>query len=516
MADRDRLVLNERYELDPLPIGRGGMGEVWLGRDVKLEREIAVKLIRFPDGVHDEELVRRFVRESRITARLEHPGVPPVYDVGVHDGRPFMVMQRIHGITVADLVAEHGPLPIGWAAAIAAQTCSVLAAAHRESLVHRDLKPSNLMLCPDGTVRVLDFGLAVALASGDSHITRTGQTLGTPAYMAPELVMAGMTGPQTDLYAVGCTLYEMLTGRSPFRAATPYAVMKKQVDERAPAVRSERADVPAALEALIADLLAKKPEDRPGSADEVYDALLPFVRDLGMLAGVLAPPSVPSPARMYASIAGRVLADFPPEVPDEPPRAPTPRQLDFDRAELDRAREEASVLVKESRYSQAAEILAAAAEPATRVLGALDPSVISLRFELANVRFDGGDYRGAAPVYRDLARDLGARNADDELALRCRLQEATCNALTGETSLALQQLVQLLEHMRRLYGEHDDRVLELRKQVGLIQLGNGQETEAVTTLTTLLADYERLRGPAHTTVVQLRNLIDGLENRHRM
>src|SRR4051812_25759167 len=119
------------------------MGEVWLGRDTKLDREIAVKFLRFPDGVPEEELVRRFHRESRITARLEHPRVPAVYDVGTHDGRPFLVMQRVHGISVADLVEEQGPLPIGWAAAVAAQVCAVLTAAHAASLVHRDLKPAN-------------------------------------------------------------------------------------------------------------------------------------------------------------------------------------------------------------------------------------------------------------------------------------------------------------------------------------------------------------------------------------
>lgn len=300
-----RRVLNDRYELEELPIGKGGMGEVWLGRDVKLEREVAVKLIRFPDDARDKELVRRFVRESRITARLEHPGVPAVYDVGTHDGRPFMVMQRIHGISVADLVAEHGALPVDWAAAIGAQTCSVLAAAHRASLVHRDLKPGNLMLCPDGTVRVLDFGLAVALASGDSQITRTNQTLGTPAYMAPELVLAGTTGPATDLYAIGCTLHEMLAGTCPFRGATPYAVMSKQVEEAPRSVRTLRGDVPAELADLVLALLAKEPADRPAGAGDVYARLLPFVRDLGMLPGVLTPPSAPSPVRMYAEVVGR-------------------------------------------------------------------------------------------------------------------------------------------------------------------------------------------------------------------
>jgi eukaryotic-like serine/threonine-protein kinase len=104
-------VLHDRYELDELPVGRGGMGEVWLGRDVKLDREVAVKLNRFPDDANDPDLVRRFVRESRITALLEHPGVPAVYDMGTHEGRPSMVVERIRGISVADVVAEHGPCP---------------------------------------------------------------------------------------------------------------------------------------------------------------------------------------------------------------------------------------------------------------------------------------------------------------------------------------------------------------------------------------------------------------------
>jgi serine/threonine protein kinase len=221
-----RPVVDDRYDLDDLPIGRGGMGEVWGARDLRLDRRVAIKLIRFPDGTPDPELVRRFHRESRITARLEHPGVPAVHDTGVAaDGRPYLVMQYVEGVSVADVVAEHGPLPIDWAAAIAAQTCAVLTAAHAAALVHRDLKPANLVLGPDGAVRVLDFGLAVALASGDSQITRSGQALGTPAYMAPELVVGEPTGPATDLYSLGCTLHEMLTGRSPFRAATAHAVM---------------------------------------------------------------------------------------------------------------------------------------------------------------------------------------------------------------------------------------------------------------------------------------------------
>ncbi len=291
------------------------MGDVWLGRDVRLDREVVVKFVRFPNGVHDEGLVRRFDRESRITARLEHPGVPAVYDVGVHDGRPYLVMQRVQGISVADLVAEHGTLPIGWAAAIAAQVCAVLVAAHAASLVHRDLKPSNLMLEPDGAVKVLDFGLAVAPTLADfSTITHTHQSLGTPAYMAPEQVEAGVSEAATDLYALGCTLHEMLAGERVFNAPTSFSVMMKQVKDTPPPLRALRPDVPAELERLVLDLLAKRPEDRPAGAEMVHRRLRPFVTGLEPLPEVLRPAGTVSPVRLYAA----VLAEIPDHAAGDP------------------------------------------------------------------------------------------------------------------------------------------------------------------------------------------------------
>jgi len=501
-----RRVLNDRYELDELPIGKGGMGEVWFGRDVKLGRPVAVKLIRFPDDQRDDELVRRFVRESRITARLEHPGVPAVYDVGTHEGRPFIVMQRIVGISCADLIAEHGPLPIGWAAAIAAQTCAVLSAAHSASLVHRDLKPSNLMLCRDGSVRVLDFGLAVAVGSRDSNITQSGQTLGTPAYMAPELVTAQETGPRTDLYALGCTLHEMLSGKPPFRGATAYAVMDQHVNEQPPALRSLRPDVPAELEALVLHMLAKAPADRPASADDVYHRLLPFAQALTALPDVLTPPTVPSPSRMYASVLGRVLADGPAPAP----APPTARTVNFSRGRIHRARDEARSLVRESRFSEAAEVLGTVVLQASRALPDDDSELLSLRFELANVLFDGADYARGAREFAALAAALEDRNgAGDDLALQCRQQEATCLAMLGNMEEALAKLRALLADEQEWFGPDDDRVLNLRKQIGLLELGSERD-QARTTLTALLDDLERVRGPQDATTIEVRRLIDGL------
>jgi non-specific serine/threonine protein kinase len=295
------MVIGDRYELDDLPLGQGGMGAVYGGHDRRLDRRVAVKFLRLPGGP-DDELERRFIREARILARLDHPGAPVLYDFGTYEQRLFQVMQFIEGVTVADLVSEHGPLPVPWAAAIAAQACAVLTAAHALSICHRDLKPTNLMLCPDGSVKVLDFGLAILREGDSAQFTRVGQILGTPAYMSPEQIERGVADQKSDLYALGCVLHEMLTGRQLFTGPTEYAVFDKQVKERPPRV----AGVPPELDRLIAELLEKHPEDRPSDAYTLYQRLQHFAVDLPMLPGFLDQSSVPSPGRMYARMVGRV------------------------------------------------------------------------------------------------------------------------------------------------------------------------------------------------------------------
>ncbi|WP_329068900.1 serine/threonine-protein kinase [Amycolatopsis sp. NBC_01480] len=315
------MLIADRYEVDELPLGRGGMGAVHRGHDRRLGRRVAIKLLRLPG--RDEELEERFAREARILATLDHAGVPALYDFGTHDDRLFQVMQFVEGATVADLLAEHGPLPVPWAAAIAPQAAAVLVAAHTRSVCHRDLKPANLMLCPDGSVKVMDFGLA-SIASGGpgglaprpgsgawpqeaaeadvARFTRAGQLLGTPSYMAPEQIQRGLAEPRSDLYALGCVLHEMLTGKQLFTGPTAYAVFDKQVKDAPPAVLG----VPPALNAVLASTLAKDPEQRPAGADALFARLTPFVRDLPPLPGFLHPASVPSPARMYARMVGRM------------------------------------------------------------------------------------------------------------------------------------------------------------------------------------------------------------------
>ncbi|MFC6581662.1 serine/threonine-protein kinase [Planomonospora parontospora] len=264
-----------RYRITS-PIGRGGMGEVWEGVDTRLNRPVAIKLIHSADLASEKDARRRFNREARITARLRHPGVPVVYDFG-EDGDLFMVMEALLGDSVGKLKDEEGTLPVPWAAFVCAQVCAVLAAAHEAGLLHRDVKPENLVLCRDGAVKVIDFGVATSLGASEfSRITQMGQVPGSACYMAPELVDGEEASRASDLYTVGCVLYELLTGARPFESRDLLREIARSREEEPPSM----AGVPGELEELTRRLLAKDPARRPGDAAEVYRSLLPWIRDL--------------------------------------------------------------------------------------------------------------------------------------------------------------------------------------------------------------------------------------------
>ncbi len=313
-------VITDRYELSGI-IGQGGMGQVWTAYDRRLDRRVAVKLLR-PDHMAPataaEEMRRRFVRECRVTAQVAHPGLVTVHDAGSDGDDLYLVMQYVEGADLADHLAEHDPYPWPWAVAVAAQLCAVLAAVHAVPIVHRDLKPRNVMVKPDGTVTVLDLGIASVLDTDTTRLTHTGSPIGSPAYMAPEQAMGGAVGPCTDLYALGVLLHELLSGNVPFAASTVLGVLHRHLYEAPPPVRQLRPEVPEPLEALVLRLLAKDPKDRPSGAQEVYEALAPLLPDRS----AVPVPAPMDPTRPFL----RPLAPWPdrPAGPAAPVPAPQP------------------------------------------------------------------------------------------------------------------------------------------------------------------------------------------------
>uniref|UniRef100_UPI00110F993E serine/threonine-protein kinase n=1 Tax=Streptomyces chryseus TaxID=68186 RepID=UPI00110F993E len=301
-------IIAGRYELSNI-IGQGGMGQVWTAYDQRLDRRVAVKLLR-PDrmaaATAADEMRRRFVRECRVTAQVDHPGLVTVHDAGSDDDDLYLVMQYVKGSDLADHLAEHDPYPWPWAVAVAAQLCAVLSAVHAVPIVHRDLKPRNVMVRPEGTITVLDLGVASVLDTDTTRLTHTGSPIGSPAYMAPEQAMGGAVGPYTDLYALGVLMHELLSGNVPFAGSTVLGVLHRHLYEPPLPVRQLRQDIPEPLEALVLRLLAKDPQHRPSSAQEVYEALAPLLpAHGGAPAGPLDPtrpflrPHAPWPCLLY-------------------------------------------------------------------------------------------------------------------------------------------------------------------------------------------------------------------------
>ncbi len=220
-------VLAARYALREV-IGTGGMATVWRASDEVLARDVAVKVLN-PQYAADPGFLARFEREARHAARLSHPCLVTVFDCGVDDGTPFIAMELVAGRTLRHVLDEAGILPAGEAIAIAAAVCEALEVAHAAGLVHRDIKPANILLTGGGEVKVLDFGIARAEEPGDG--TRTQAVLGTAAYLSPEQASGHPAGPRSDLYALGCVLFEMLTGAPPFAADTAVGLAYRQVHD---------------------------------------------------------------------------------------------------------------------------------------------------------------------------------------------------------------------------------------------------------------------------------------------
>jgi serine/threonine-protein kinase len=280
-------VLGERYELLDV-LGRGGMGVVYRARDRVLERIVAVKVLPL-DRAQDPTFVARFEREALAVARLSHRNIVAVFDSGTDGDTRFIVMEYLPGQSLAEIVRERGALPPQEAVAVAAQVAAALAAAHRTGIIHRDIKPANIMVDEHGHVKVLDFGIA-RLTAGSS-LTQTATVLGSAPYLAPELSRGAAADGRSDIYALGCVLYELLTGQPPFSGELPAAVVHQHLSVMPRRPEQLHSGVPQRLGTLTLQMLAKAPDQRPQDAGEMVTMLPATLAGAGTGATRTLPPA---------------------------------------------------------------------------------------------------------------------------------------------------------------------------------------------------------------------------------
>ncbi|MEU9374355.1 serine/threonine-protein kinase [Streptomyces sp. NPDC048255] len=443
-----RELIEDRYELDEL-LGRGGFGEVWRARDSRVGRWVAVK-IGYPETPED---TRRFEREASLAGNLAHPNIATVHDFGRtrHAGRNavFLVMELLQGRSLAEVLAGGVP-PLADALDWAMQVAAALGAAHDAGVVHRDVKPANVMITEGRVAKVLDFGIAKAQGGSGTDLTATGMVIGSFPYMAPERWTGGAGGVpvdgRSDLYALGCVLMELVTGTHPFTARDMYEALGQHLQAAPPAPSSLRPGLPAALDPLVLDLLAKDPRHRPANAREVTARLAAIVRD-----------RQPESTDMDAAPAGGA-----PRVPAPPPYPPT--------------------------------------VPGTLLESADDPVRTLLRRRLAQLVEDApaDQTERLGALVTDLTEELGA---NDPLTVRAAYHRAM--AVRGRSGAELERV---LPRMMRVLGlEHPDTITARATSTGEAAArgpGDGRRHEGE--LREIIEQAGRVLGPLHPVTLTAR------------
>lgn len=305
--DLTNAVLGGRYRLGAV-IGTGGMSDVYAATDELLGRDVAVKMMR-ADLARDDTFLERFRREAKNAAKLNHHAIVAVYDTGQTDAEtgsvPYIVMERVHGSTLREILRDSGPLPLPEAGRVMAEVCRALSFSHEAGIIHRDVKPANIMITNTGAVKVMDFGIARALSDSTSAMTQTSAVIGTAQYLSPEQARGRSADARSDLYAAGCVLYEITTGRPPFSGESPFSVAFQHVQDAPtppstlPGMHLDQRQA-LALDSVTLTAMAKDPADR-------YDTAEDMARDLQALADrrmPLAAANYADPTAAGAAAAG--------------------------------------------------------------------------------------------------------------------------------------------------------------------------------------------------------------------
>ncbi|QXJ23988.1 serine/threonine protein kinase [Actinomadura graeca] len=459
--------LGRRYRLDG-PLGRGGMGEVWRAVDLRLDRPVAVKLLPLSDDT-DPALVARFRREAQLAAGLQHPGITVVHDIDQDGPLLFLVMELLNGRDLRRVLSEHpGGLPLARAVHITAQVASALGAAHARGVVHRDVKPSNLIEADGGWTKICDFGIA-RFAETSTNLTG-GSSLGTPAYMAPEQFEGHAVDGRTDLYSLGCVLYELLTGRPPFPSgkglsALLYHHLHKTPDDP----RMIRPDLPAELCELVLNLLAKRPADRVPDAETVLLRLRPS--GAGRASSTSEAP-VEEWHRTGLELFG--AKDYAGALPFfQSVLAERTRRLGTDHEEtLTSCYLVAATLYYLDREVEALPLAEQVLAARIGLLGPEHPTTLNVHHLIAAVRVGLGRTAEALPgllyVTDGRSRVLGPYHED---AVDSRCLAATCLHLLGRSEHARQLLLEIVGPLLRLFGPDDPRTKQCQETLKDVTAG---------------------------------------------
>jgi eukaryotic-like serine/threonine-protein kinase len=484
-------VLDGRYELVRM-LGKGAMGAVWQGNDLRLGRPVAVKTVR---DHPDRRLLDRMGREATTAGQLSHPHIVTVHDYGrtEYDDLPvtYIVMEFVDGRPLTSVMAEGRPelsVALGWARQIAL----ALGAAHAPEVdvVHRDLKPDNVLITGDGLVKVVDFGIARFMDDGptaDARLTHPGTMFGTPAYMAPEQCLSRPVDGRTDLYALGCLLYEMVTGAPPFAEGSPGTVALSQIRHVPAAPRSRNSAVSPELDLLIRELLAKNPELRPPDAAAVY-------RRLGVVAAARADET----------------ADALRQAQSRRPSAPVPRPpvKDIPYAELLHRFGGPHALSIEDDPAAAVLLWDGAVAELTETVGATHPQTLTARRALAWHTGACGDHARAVAMWRALlpdARNVLGRFHDSAYTAQRMLAWNT--GVVGRPAQAVRLLTELLPDATRLLGRRHPDILEARRFLAWNTGAMGRHARAVRLLRRLLPALRETLGADHEHTLEARRML---------